>query len=340
VITLYRKTYEGFGPLLAAEKMLERDRVKVCDETLRLWLMAEGLWHSKRQKEVKKRSWRARKEHCGEMVQMDGSPHDWLEGRGPRLVLMGYIDDATNRSYSKFYDYEGTKPAMQSLREYIKRYGIPRSIYLDKHSTYKNNRKYGYKDWPFRDQEELTQFARACRQLGIELIFADSPQAKGRVERMFRTKQDRLVKEMRLEKVKTREEANKFLGKFLPQFNRKFNVVAREAGDYHRPVDGLDIDEILSIQTEHALRNDRTVIHQKQLYQVLNRTRAQKVTVHEYLNGRLLIKHGNSRLSFRAIEQRPEKIVVRKVKQGFHRPIPLNSGWKKFRLSGSPIFKN
>jgi hypothetical protein len=131
---------------------------------------------------------------------MDGSHHDWLEGRGPELVLMGYIDDATGRVYAKFYEYEGTKPAMESLKGYIKRHGIPTSIYLDKHSTYKNNRKYNYRDWPFRDKEELTQFARACQQIGIELIYADSPQAKGRVERLFGTFQDRLVKEMRQKK--------------------------------------------------------------------------------------------------------------------------------------------
>ncbi|MDO8580982.1 MAG: ISNCY family transposase [Candidatus Omnitrophota bacterium] len=179
IIETYRRVYKGFGPVLASEKMLERDKLKVCDETLRLWLIEEDLWQVKRQKELKKREWRRRKEHLGEMVQMDGSHHDWLEGRGPRMVLMGYIDDATGRVYAKFYEYEGTKPAMESLKEYIKKHGMPTSIYLDKHSTYKNNRKYNYRDWPFRDKEELTQFARACRQLSIELIYADSPQPRG-----------------------------------------------------------------------------------------------------------------------------------------------------------------
>jgi hypothetical protein len=340
VIALYRKSYEGFGPVLASEKMLKRDHLKICDETLRLWLMAERLWQAKRQRGAQKRTWRARKEHLGEMVQMDGSHHDWLEGRGPKLVLMGYIDDATSRIYARFYEYEGTKPAMESLKAYINRYGIPTSIYLDKHSTYKTNKKYTYQDWPFRDNEELTQFARACRQLGIELIYANSPQAKGRIERVFGTLQDRLVKEMRLEKIKTLKEANEFLRRYLPGFNKKFNVAAKESGDYHRPAEGFDADEILSIQTEHALRNDRTVMHDKYLYQVLNRTRAKTVTVHEYLNGRMVIKSANSRLAYQRIEERPQKAVTRKVKLRLRRSVPLKSSWRRFRLPGSLVFKN
>ncbi len=227
IIKTYRRIYTGFGPTLASEKMEEREGLKVNDETLRLWLIEEGLWKVKRHRKEKKRSWRERKKHVGEMVQLDGSHHDWLEDRGPRLVLMGYVDDANGKGYAEFHEYEGTEPAMSSLNGYIKKNGIPRSIYLDKHSTYKNNQKQKYKDWPFRDQEELTQFSRACKQLGIELIYANIPQAKGRVERMFETLQDRLVKEMRLEGIKTLKEANSFLKKYLPIFNEKFNVLER-----------------------------------------------------------------------------------------------------------------
>lgn len=336
ILEIYRRVYEGFGPTLASEKMLEREKIKVCDETLRLWLMQEGLWQVHKQKELKERQWRARKEHLGEMVQMDGSHHDWLEERGPKLVLMGYIDDATGRIYAKFYEYEGTKPAMESLKGYIKKYGIPRSIYLDKHSTYKNNQKYSYRDWPFRDKEELTQFARACQQLGIDLIYAESPQAKGRVERMFGTLQDRLIKEMRLEGIKTLKEANEFLRRYLPGFNQKFNVAAKESGEYHQSTEGVDLDEILSIQTEHVLRNDRTVIHQKRLYQVLNKTRAQKVRVHEYLNGRMVIKHDKSRLQFKPINPRPQKAVIRKVKGRRGYILPKDHIWRiGFKLKGS-----
>jgi transposase len=144
VLELYQKNYWDFGPTLCSEKLFERDGIKISDETLRLWLIKEGLWQLNKQKKPKDRTRRERREHFGQMTQMDGSHHDWLEGRGPKLVLMGYIDDATNRFYGRFYDYEGTMPAMAGLKGYIKRYGLPGSIYLDKHSTYKNNRKNGH----------------------------------------------------------------------------------------------------------------------------------------------------------------------------------------------------
>ncbi len=314
IIGIYRKVYEGFGPRLASEKLLEREKIRINEETLRLWLIEEGLWKKRKGQKEKKRSWRARKDHCGSMVQMDGSHHHWLESRGPKLVLMGYIDDATGRVYGKFYDYEGTQPAFDSLKGYVKKNGIPRSIYLDKHSTYKINKTQRYKEWPFRDEEELTQFARGCRQLGIELIYAHSPQAKGRIERLFETFQDRLVKELRLEKVKTLKEANQFLKSYLPKFNKKFSVAAHQPGNLHRPVLGVNLDEVLSTQKEHVLRNDRTFVHEKQWYQVLDRTRASKIIVHEYLNGRMAVKYGKNRLSYKTIEGPIKRKVVRKVK--------------------------
>jgi hypothetical protein len=270
------------------------------------------------------------------MVQMDGSHHDWLEGRGPKLVLMGYIDDATGRVYGKFYDYEGTQPAFDSLKGYVKKYGLPRSIYLDKHSTYKINKAQRYKEWPFRDEEELTQFARGCRQLGIELTYANSPQAKGRIERLFETFQDRLVKELRLEGAKTLEEANKVLVRYLPKFNKKFSVTAQRPGNLHRSDFGIDLDEILSIQREHVLRNDRTFVHEKKWYQVLDRTRASRIMVYEYLNGRMAVKYGKNRLTYKSIEGPIKQRVVRKLKPRY-RPVPQRgSYWRDgFKLPGS-----
>ena len=339
VLELYQKNYWDFGPTLATEKLLEREGIKVCDETLRLWLIKEGLRDHKKRSAPKERSRRERKEHFGQMVQMDGSHHDWLEGRGPKLVLMGYIDDATSRFYGRFYDYEGTMPAMGSLKGYIKRYGLPGSIYLDKHSTYKNNQKYSYTDWPFRDEEELTQFGRACKQLGIELIFANSPQAKGRVERVFKTLQDRLVKELRLAQASTLDEANYILKSYLAVFNKKFEVPAHSSGDFHRPVDKrVDIDGILSIQTERFLRNDRTVLHNKRWYQVLSRTRAQQVMVCEYLNGQIDIKYGKDSLAFKVIEgSKPRVNIVKSKDRRTNRYIPpVGSYWRNgFKLKGS-----
>ena len=310
VLELYHGQYADFGPTLASEKLLERQKIKICDETLRLWLVRAGLWQVRQRKKPKERTWRARKEHLGQMVQMDGSHHDWLEGRGPKLCLMGYIDDATSRFYGRFYEYEGTLPAMGSLKAYIKLYGIPKSIYLDKHSTYRTNKKRRYTDWPFRDKEELTQFARACKQLGIELIYAHSPQAKGRVERVFRTHQHRLVKELRLAGAKTCTEANGVLGRYLWPFNRKFQVPAQSKGDWHRSLDPkVDLDQILSVQTKHPLRNDRTIIHNRRWFQVLTRTRADNVTVHENLNGRMDIKYGQARLAYKPIKGPLPKVI-------------------------------
>lgn len=337
IIGIYRKVYEGFGPRLASEKLLEREKIRINEETLRLWLIKEGLWKKRKGQKEKKRSWRARKDHFGSMIQMDGSHHRWLENRGPKLVLMGYIDDATGRAYGRFYDYEGTQPAFDSLKGYVKKNGIPRSIYLDKHSTYKINKAQRYKEWPFRDEEELTQFARGCQQLGIELIYAHSPQAKGRIERLFETFQDRLVKELRLEKVKTLKEANQFMIRYLSKFNERFSVIASQPGNLHRPVLGVNLDEILSTQKEHVLRNDRTFVHEKQWYQVLDRTRASKIIVHEYLNGRIAVKYGKSRLAYKSIEGPiPRKKVVRKVKPRRSFVPPKGSYWRNgFKLTGS-----
>lgn len=337
VIKVYRSVYEGFGPRLASEKLLEREKIRINEETLRLWLIEEGLWKKRKGQKEKKRSWRARKNHCGAMVQMDGSHHDWLEGRGPKLVLMGYIDDATGCVYGKFYDYEGTQPAFDSLKGYVKKNGIPKSIYLDKHSTYKINKKQQrYKEWPFRDEEGLTQFARGCQQLGVELIYANSPQAKGRIERLFETFQDRLVKELRLEKIKTLKETNQLLKRYLPKFNKKFSVVANQPGNLHRSVLGVNLDEILSTQKEHVLRNDRTFVHEKQWYQVLDRTRASKIIIHEYLNGRMAVKYGKNRLSYKPIEGPIKRKVVRKVKPRRSFVPPKGSYWRNgFKLTGS-----
>lgn len=342
VLKLYRSCYDDFGPTLASEKLLERNGLKVNDETLRLWLIKEALWQAKARRIRKNLTWRERKHHFGEMVQLDGSHHDWLEGRGPKLVLMGYIDDATGRFYGKFYGYEGTMPAMDSLKGYISKYGIPKSIYLDRHSTYKNNKKYTYTDWPFRDKEELTQFGRACKQLGIELIYANSPQAKGRVERVFETLQDRLVKELRLAKASGCKEANIVLERYLGSFNSKFQVAARRKGDFHRPADKrIKLDDVLSFQTKRCLRNDRTVLHNNKWYQVLSRIRLKDITVYDYLNGRMSIKYGNNRLDYKAINgpiMRMAPVKLKAFKPRFPKRYvpPKDSYWRiGFKLPGS-----
>ena len=320
-IKLYRTKYKGFGPVFACEKLFEIDKITLSDETLRLWLMEHGLWE-RRRKRKKHRRWRQRKHHFGEMVQMDGSHHDWFEGRGPWCVLMGYIDDATSRRFVRFYEYEGVMPAFDSLKRYIKRYGIPKSLYLDKHATYKSNGKPTIED-QLNNRRQLSQLERAAEELGIEILHANSPQAKGRVERSFKTYQDRLVKEMRLRGIKSIEKANKFLGEFLPQHNKKFSIEPLKEADLHRPVSqGTDLDKILCTKTERSLRNDFTIAHNRRLYQILDKTVARRVTVEERINGTMYITYKGARLKFKQVYQKPQKQTAEpKLRQIYHPPL-------------------
>ena len=303
-IRLYREKYGGFGPTLAVEKLLERDGLQLSDETLRGWLIQSGDW-KKRRKRRGHRQWRERKGHMGEMVQMDGSHHDWLEDRGPGCVLMGYVDDATGRGFGRFYGYEGTVPAMDSFRHYMERYGIPLSVYLDKHSTYKSTAKATIEE-ELEGVEPLSEFERALRELGVEVKHAHSAQAKGRIERFFGTLQDRLVKEMRLRGIRSIEEANLYLEEYWPEFNRRFAVDSREKGDLHRPIPrGLKWDEVFCIKGKRSLRNDFTVAYNRRLYQVEDSIRASSVMVYEGLDGSIRLKHKGRLLKIHEIFTRP-----------------------------------
>lgn len=207
VLTLYAAKYADLGPTLATEKLAERHRLIVSAETLRGWLRERCVTHFQRRKRPH-RTWRARKAHVGELVQLDGSHHDWLEGRGPRCVLLAYIDDASSRVFARFYAYEGTIPALDSFQRYIRRYGIPLAVYADKHTTYHSPAEPTVEE-QLAGTKPQSQFGRALSELGVELIAAHSPQAKGRVERLFQTLQDRLIKEMRLARVATVVAANR-----------------------------------------------------------------------------------------------------------------------------------
>ena len=336
---LYREKLQGFGPTLAAEKLLEIEGIHISDETLRLWLIETGDWEKVRKGRAH-RQWRERKHYFGEMVQMDGSHHDWFEGRGSECVLMGYTDDATGNVHARFYEYEGTIPAMESFKRYIRKYGIPVSVYLDKHTTYKSPAKPSIED-EINGTEPLSEFERAMKELGVEVIHAHSPQAKGRIERLFKTFQDRVVKEMRLKGISTIEEANKFLQEYLPIYNRRFAVKAKKEGNLHREVPrGLNIDGILCIKTERTLRNDFTISHNGRLYQIMDRTGAKKVQVEERINGTMVITHEGNRLRFKEITERPEKeqkkpliFVFRKRKKYIP---PLDHPWRRFK----PMIQN
>ena len=320
VLELYARRYADFGPTLAAEKLAEQHGITLSDETLRLWLRAREVDHFTRRKRPH-RVWRERKPHVGELVQLDGSHHDWFEGRGPHCVLMAYIDDASSRVFARFYEYEGTIPAMESFGRYVMRHGIPLAVYADKHTTYQSPAQPTVEE-QLAGAEPTSQFGRALGELGVELIPAHSPQAKGRVERLFRTFQDRVIKEMRLARVTTIDEANRFLERYLPLYNQRFAVHPAQPIDLHRPrLTRRDLDRILCLKTTRVLRRDWTVAHHGQLYQVHTHVRASHVMVEERLDGTRHITYRGRALDYQVIAARPVKAATVSTVRPVRHPV-------------------
>ncbi len=310
-LTLCKTKYEGFNPTLASEKLFEINKIKISRETLRGWFKEKGILYATRKKRPH-RNWRERKHHYGEMEQVDGSHHPWFEGRAPDCVLIGYIDDAKSRVYAEFHEYEGTLPFMASFKGYAKRYGLPQNVYIDRHPTYKSTKKPTIED-ELNNREPESQVQRALHELGVDVTFAHSAPAKGRIERLFRTFQDRLVKEMRLRGIKSVKEGNKFLRYYLPIYNRRFMVEPIEQGDLHRAIPkNIDLDKILCIKTPRGLNNDSTVAHNKKLYHILDKVHTKKVMVEERINGRMLITYQGEKLKYKEITRRPARKEVKK----------------------------
>lgn len=337
-LRLCKTKYEGFNPTLATEKLFEINGIELSRETLRAWFKENDIPYQTRKKRPH-RNWRERKHRFGEMEQVDGSHHDWFENRGPKCVLMGYIDDANNNVFARFYNSEGTFPFMDSFKRYIRKYGLPQSVYIDRHPAYKVNREPSIED-QLNNREPESQVQRALGELGVEPIFAYSAPAKGRIERLFRTFQDRLVKEMRLKGVKSVEEGNKLLKNYLPAYNRRFMVEALEKGDLHRPLPkNINLDKILCRKTEHGLNNDSTIVHDKNLYHILDKVYAKKVMVEERINGRMLITYKGKELKYRHITQRPVRIAQDKprayIASKAHKPA-MDHPWKKFIINRYP----
>ena len=338
ILSLCKVRYKGFNPTLASEKLFEIDELIIHPETLRLWFIKEGVEYKKR-KGRKHRSWRERKHHFGEMVQVDGSHHAWFEKRGPKCVLMGYVDDATGTVFARFYEYEGIEPFMDSFKRYTRKYGIPHSIYIDKHSTYKSIKKPSIEE-ELQNKQPLTHVGRALNELGVEVIYAHSPQAKGRVERIFNTFQDRLIKEMRLRGIKSTTNGNNFLEEYLSIYNKRFSVRPVEKDNFHREVPRhIDMDAILCIKTERALRNDFTVAHNRKLYQILDYTTAKKVTFEERLNGKIFISYKGRELKYREISKPPIKKEPKKERLLWNRKhyiLPKDHPYRKFKIGRYP----
>src|SRR6266852_6680302 len=303
VVAEYQRCYQGFGPTLASEKLAEQG-LGVSHDTLRRWLMAAGLWQSKRKRD-QHRQRRPRRECFGELVQMDTSIHDWLEGRGEAMVLIAMIDDATSRLQAGFYPAETLEGHFDLLRRWLKKHGRPLALYTDRDSIFEATAK-GQPDYSGQ-----TQFGRALEELDIARTTAYSPQAKGRIERFFGTAQDRWVKELRLAGVSTRAQANALLQrKLLPEFNRRFTVAAAPRRNAHRDLGPEhSLAAILSVQTTRVVENDYTVRFHNRCFQIHKPAwpglRRGRVILEQRGDGALAIRLGERYLRFHEIPQRP-----------------------------------
>lgn len=333
VIKLYGAKYNDFGPTLFSEKLFEIDKIKISPETLRIWLIESGDW-KKIRKNRTHREWRERKHCFGEMIQIDGSHHDWFEDRCPKAVYMGYVDDATSKVFGRFYGHEGTLPFMDSFKRYIRRNGIPLSVYIDKHSTYKSTAKPSIED-ELNGAEPMSQVERALKELQVNVIHANSPQAKGRIERSFGTKQDRLVKELRLKQISSIEEANKFLPEYLHKHNKKFAVKPKEKANMHRPAPkGLNLDKILCIKTERVLKNDFTISYDGKLYQIKDNINAKNVVVEVRTNGSMFVTYHGVNLKYNEIVVKPLKENKRLSEPASPRTYipPADHPWRRYQI--------
>jgi transposase len=334
VLHLIQKKYSGseekrFGPTLAAEHLAEEDGIVMDHDTLRRWMLEEGLW-SRQRKRKRHCQRRERKSHFGELVQLDGSFHDWLEGRGPRGCLMDMVDDATSRTQAGLGKEETIWAAAGVLRVWIEKYGVPRGLYTDWKNVYKRKATPAEQ---LRGEVPVTQFGRMCQKLGIRIIAASSPQAKGRVERIHGVHQDRLIKKLRRKKIDSYEAANEYLeNEYLPEHNRRFAQPAAKPEDYHgRKPTARELREIFRLETKRTIANDWVIRHEGHYLQLnpgqwrYGPTQS-KALVCEWEDGTMEVYYRGERIAYTELQDAIEKaprpllpaaraIVVRKAKK-------------------------
>jgi transposase len=258
ILTRVRERYADFGPTLAAEH-LAQEGLPVSRETLRKWMVKASLWRPRAQRVKSIHVWRERRASFGELVMQDSSPFCWLEERGPACQLIAVLDDATSRFYARFTEHDSTEENLRTFGEWLRRYGRPVAHYTDKNSIFRRSHAMLLRE-QLRGEKVRSHFGRALHELGIEWIAAHSPQAKGRIERLFETLQDRLVKEMRLADIDSLAAANHFLEtRFIPQWEQRFSVAPRTPRNAHRRLDGLRLEEILSVRVGRQVADDHTV---------------------------------------------------------------------------------
>jgi len=336
VLRLVREKYSGevgerFGPTLAAEHLASEDRLEVSAETLRRWMLSEGLWSRERRRR-KHRQRRERKEHFGELVQMDGSFHRWLEERGPEGCLIDLADDATNTTLAQLGEQETIWAVADALRAWIERYGVPLALYVDWKNLYKRP---ATPREQLRGEEPITQFGHMCEKLGIELIAASSPQAKGRIERMHGTHQDRLVKKLRRRGIASHEAANVFLQKdYLPEHNERFARRPRRPEDYHRRAPrAAELDRIFRLESERVVSGDGVVRYANRYFQLQPQSHSApargQVLVCEGRHGQISIEYRGRALRWQEIAApaRPSVVEAKPVRTP---GVPMAFGKRKW----------
>ena len=300
----YEEKYRDSGPTLAIEFLFKEGFPTVSPETFRKWLIKENL-HTKKRKRRQHRKRRARKSNFGDMVQFDGSIHDWFEGRYKKCWLMVLVDDATGIVHAQFTPPEGTEAAMRAIWSWVKQYGCPSFLYCDRKNCYVTKASQTIEE-ELEAKPHFTDFTRACNELGIGVINANSPQAKGRVERVNGVLQDRLVKEMRYANINTPDEANKFLQeKFLPEYNRKFKKEPAHKADHHKAVSKkIKLAEVFSYHSIRVVQKDWVIQYKKIEFQLSSKQPCtinprNKVTILEQLDGVIHILYNDQKLNFK-----------------------------------------
>lgn len=327
-VCLIENKYPDFGPTLAAEKLQENHNLAINRETLRKIMIFAGLWQANKRKPTH-RQWRERKECFGELIQLDGSDHDWFEGRAPNCTLLAFIDDATSRIMHLEFADETTLEVMRATKKYVQKHGLPHEFYVDRGKVFKVN-------LGNEEEDKITQYRRAIEELDSKLAYARSPQAKGRIERLFGTLQDRLVKELRLRGVSTIEKANEFVEKeYLPRHNEKYSIEPKSNTDLHKEAKGYDLDEILCLKETRILTADFTLRHNNRWYQLERKQKTlifprNEITVKTRLDGRISLSIRETNLFFHGIDKPIKTEMTQLVKQTVERKPCLagRQAWK------------
>jgi len=342
IVDLLLTTYTGFGPTLASEKLAEREGICVSKETVRQILIEEGKHRPKKKKRIQAHPLRKRRPCRGELVQIDGSYHAWLEDRAEKACLLLFVDDATSQALAaRFVPHESFFAYGELCKDYFAQIGLPQAFYSDKFGVFRVNAP------NVTTTKAITQFGRALHELEIELICANTPQAKGRVERANAVFQDRLVKEMRLENITTYEQANAFLPTFIAAYNRKFAVLPRSAVEAHRPLDPASpLDWIFSWQVTRTISKDLQIQFDKKIYQIITQRPAyalqhREVIAAQNAAGEVTFLLNNKPLEVRLFKQQPKQAEVVSAKKLEQSPAipPVNHPWRTYgkRISGKPI---